>query len=195
MRLPVCNFDIESDMLCPNCQARFERGEITKFDIEFSKWLLDREKEHPNLENLVVLKAAKAGNRLVLVVKKKNKELLLSEESLLHEMTERFGELIVIEGPAKLRTVVREFISPANEVGVNSLYSPDGTKESIVILREADRERIMYSKEELRFIISAIMNESVLFEFRDDRRRIVKDEETKDEFEQRMKELEDQRSR
>lgn len=195
MRLPVCNFDIESDMLCPNCQARFERGEITKFDIEFSKWLLDREKEHPNLENLVVLKAAKAGNRLVLVVKKKNKELLLSEESLLHEMTERFGELIVIEGPAKLRTVVREFISPANEVGVNSLYSPDGTKESIVILREADRERIKYSKEELRFIISAIMNESVLFEFRDDRRRIVKDEETKDEFEQRMKELEDQRSR
>jgi hypothetical protein len=195
MRLPVCNFDIESDMLCPNCQARFERGEITKFDIEFSKWLLDREKEHPNLENLVVLKAAKAGNRLVLVVKKKNKELLLSEESLLHEMTERFGELIVIEGPAKLRTVVREFISPANEVGVNSLYSPDGTKESIVILREADRERIKYSKEELRFIISAIMNESVLFEFRDDRRRIVKDEDTKDEFEQRMKELEDQRSR
>jgi len=195
MRLPVCNFDVESDMLCPNCQARLERGEITKFDIEFSKWLLDREKEHPNLENLVILKAAKAGNRLVLVVKKKNKELLLSEESLIHEMTERFGELIVIEGPAKLRTVVREFISPANEVGVNSLHSPDGARESIVILREADRERIKYSKEELRFIISAIMNESVLFEFRDDRRRIVKDEETKDEFEERMKELEDQRSR
>ena len=195
MRLPVCNFDIESDMLCPNCQARLERGEITKFDIEFSKWLLDREKEHPNLENLVVLKAAKAGNRLILVVKKKNKELLLSEESLIHEMTERFGELVVIEGPAKLRTVVREFISPANEVGVNSLYSPDGTKESIVILREADRERIKYSKEELRFIISAIMNESVLFDFQDDRRKLVKDKESKDEFEQRMKELENQHSR
>ena len=195
MRLPVCTFDIESDMLCPNCQARLERGEITKFDIEFSKWLLDREKEHPNLENLAVLKAAIAGDRLILVVKKKNKELLLSEESLIHEMAKRFGELIVIEGPAKLRTVVREFISPANEVGVNSLYSADGTKESIVILREADRERIKYSREELRFIISAIMNESVLFEFQDDRKRIVKDEETKDEFEQRMKELEDQHSR
>ncbi|RDE14186.1 MAG: hypothetical protein C4K48_06540 [Candidatus Thorarchaeota archaeon] len=195
MRLPVCNFDIESDMLCANCQARLERGEITKFDIEFSKWLLDRETEHPNLENLVVLKAAKAGDRLILVVKKKNKELLLSEESLIHEMTERFGELIVIEGPAKLRTVVKEFISPANEVGVNSLYSPDGTKESIVILREADKERIKYSKEELRFIISAIMNESVLFEFQDDRRKLVKDKESKDEFEQRMKELENQHSR
>lgn len=195
MRLPVCNFDIESDMLCPNCQARLERGEITKFDIEFSKWLLDREKEHTNLENLVVLKAAKAGDRLILVVKKKNKELLLSEESLIHEMTERFGELVVIEGPAKLRTVVREFISPANEVGVNSLHSPDGTKESIVILREADRERIKYSKEELRFIISAIMNESVLFDFQDDRRKLVKDQESKDEFEQRMKELENQHSR
>jgi hypothetical protein len=40
MRLPVCNFDLESDMLCTNCQARLDRGEITSFDVEFSKWLL-----------------------------------------------------------------------------------------------------------------------------------------------------------
>ena len=35
MRLPVCNFDLESDMLCTNCQARLDRGEITPFDITF----------------------------------------------------------------------------------------------------------------------------------------------------------------
>jgi hypothetical protein len=83
MRLPVCNFDLESDMLCPNCQARLDRGEITQFDIEFSKWMLDREKEYPNLENLTLLKAAKTETRLILVVKKKNKELLFSEEALI----------------------------------------------------------------------------------------------------------------
>lgn len=195
MRLPVCNFDLESDMLCPNCQARLDRGEITQFDIEFSKLMLKKEEEHPSLENLTLLRATRAGSRLILVVKKKNKELLLSEESLVEELNERFGELIVIEGPVKLRTIVREFIYPANEVGVNSLYSPDGTKENIVMLREEDRERIKYSKDELRNIISAIMGESVLFEYQDDRRKAAKEEEVKDEFEQRMKELEEHRVR
>jgi hypothetical protein len=195
MRLPVCNFDLESDMLCPNCQARLDRGELTQFDIEFSKWMLEREKVYPGLETLHILKAAKAGNRFILVVKKKNKQLLLAEESLIREMTEQFGELIIIEGPAKLRTVVREFIFPAIEVGVNNLYSPDGTKESIVMLREEDRERIKFDKDELRFIVSAIMGDSVLFEYQDDRKRLVKEEEVEDEFEQRMRELEEHRAR
>jgi hypothetical protein len=189
MRLPVCNFDLESDMLCPNCQARLDRGEISQFDIEFSKLMLEKEKEYPNLDNLTLLRATRVGNRLILVVKKKSKGILLSEERLVQELRDQYGELIVVEGPVKLRTVVREFIYPAIEVGVNSLYSPDGTKESIVILREEDRERIEFSKEELRRIVSAIMGESVLFAYQDSRRKTVVEEETPDEFEQRLKEL------
>jgi hypothetical protein len=189
MRLPVCNFDLESDMLCPNCQARLDRGEISQFDIEFSKLMLEKEKEYPNLDNLTLLRATRVGNRLILVVKKKNKGILLSEEQLVQELKDQYGELIVVEGPVKLRTVVREFIYPAIEVGVNSLYSPDGTKESIVILREEDRERIEFSNEELRRIVSAIMGESVLFAYQDSRRKTVVEEETPDEFEQRLKEL------
>ncbi|MBN2230931.1 MAG: hypothetical protein JW779_15195 [Candidatus Thorarchaeota archaeon] len=190
MRLPVCNFDLESDMLCPNCQAKLDRGEITKFDIEFSKWILEKEKEYPNLENLTLQRAAKAKGRIILVVKKSGKEFLLAESALIEEITEQFGEVMVIEGPVKLRKVVREFISPAIEVGVNSLYSPDGTKESIVMLREEDRERIKFSTDELRVIVSAIMAESVLFEYQDDRRKPERDEsEPEDEFELRIKEL------
>jgi len=63
------------------------------------------------------------------------------------------------------------------------------------MLREEDRERIKFSKDELRTIVSAIMGESVLFEYQDDRRKLVKEEEVKDEFEQRMKELEEHRAR
>ena len=132
MRLPVCNFDLESDMLCTNCQARLNRGELTHFDIEFSKWMLEKEKEYPNLVDFTLQRAAKAGNRLILVVKKRSKELILSEEALVSEMTEQFGEPLIVEGPTKLRRIIREFIHPANEVGVNSLYLPDGSKESIV---------------------------------------------------------------
>jgi transcription antitermination factor NusA-like protein len=193
MRLPVCNFDIESDMLCPNCQAKLDRGEITEFDIQFSKWLLEKEKTYPSLDNLTLRKAARAGNRLILVVNKKNKDTLLAEEALMQEITDEYGEVIVIEGAPKLRRIVREFIAPANEVGVNSLWSADGTKENIVMLREEDRERIKYDNDELRMIISAIMGESVLFEYQDDRRHKKEEIEKPDEFDERMKEIGERR--
>jgi len=193
MRLPVCNFDIESDMLCPNCQAKLDRGEITGFDIQFSKWLLEKEKQYPSLDDLTLRKAAMAGTNLILVVNKNNKELLLGEETLIQELIEEFGEPIIIEGAPKLRRIVREFIAPANEVGVNSLWLPEGTKENIVMLREEDRARIKYTKEELRVIVSAIMGESVLFEYQDDRRNQEETIEKPDEFDEKMKEIGERR--
>jgi transcription antitermination factor NusA-like protein len=195
MQLPVCNFDLESDMLCTSCQAKLDRGEITTFDIEFSKYLLEREKDYPNLENLALQRATRIEGRLILVVKKKGKELLRAEEGLVSELREKFGEVMVVEGPPKLRRVIREFIHPASEVGVNSLYLPDGSKESIVILREQDRERIQYSTTDLRLIVSGIMGESVLFEYQEDRVKAEKEEEAPDEFDQRMEELSNRRSR
>ena len=196
MRLPVCNFDLESDMLCTSCQAKLDRGEITAFDIEFSKWLLEKEKDHPNLEGLPLLGATRTKSRLILIVKKKkSKDLLLAEEAIMGELREKYGEVMIVEGPVKLRNIIQEFIAPASEVGVNSLYLPDGSKESIVMLRGEDRERIKYSTDELRTIVSAIVGESVLFEYQEDRLRTEKEEEVSDEFDQRMEEMSHRRSR
>jgi len=182
-------------MLCPNCQSKLDRGEITGFDIQFSKWLLEKEKTHPNLESLTLRKATQTENRLILIVNKNDKETLLAEEDLMKEIEDQYGDVVIIEGAPKLRKIVREFITPAIEVGVNSLWSPDGTKESIVMLREEDRSRIKFSTGELREIISAIMGESVLFEYQDD--RVKREHEIKiedpDAFDEKMKEVSERR--
>jgi hypothetical protein len=62
------------------------------------------------------------------------------------------------------------------------------------MLRGEDRDRIQYSNDELREIISAIMGESVLFEYQEDRLK-TEEEETPDEFDQRMDEMSQKRSR
>ncbi|MFX0106881.1 MAG: hypothetical protein ACFE7R_01220 [Candidatus Hodarchaeota archaeon] len=185
MKLPICVFDIESDILCPNCQERLDKGELTDFDIEFSKWMLEKSKEYSELANLNFLRAIKSEDRLILVVKKKGKDSLLRIEGLMSEMHETYGEPMIFESPIKLRKIVRTLIDPAIEVGVNSLHLPDGTRESIVMLRAEDRERIQYSKNELREIVSAVMGESVLFQYQDE--RIEKEEEPVDhEFDEKM---------
>lgn len=188
MKLPVCVFDIESDMLCPNCQDKLDSGAITDFDIEFCKWLLENGKQYPELEKLTLLRAVKTSNLLILVVKKKNRDILQSEEELMSKIAEDFGEVLIMEGPAKLRTVVKSLIQPAIEVGVNSLHLPNGFKESIVMLRTEDRERITYSKEQLRAILSAVVGESVLFRYQDEGEE-KEEEKEDDEFDIRMKDF------
>lgn len=191
MKLPVCKFDLESDTLCGNCQEKLDNGEITKFDVAFSGWLLGRARSVPSIEDLTLLRAINAAGRLVLVVKKKHRAKLEAAQDLIDEMTERFGEVLIIEGPVKLRTLVRRLIHPVVEVGVNSLYLPDGVRESIVMLRAEDRDRVPYTKEDLRAIVSAVLGEMVLFQFEDD--RIEKEEESSDGFDEKMREFTERR--
>ncbi|MGY5853150.1 MAG: hypothetical protein RTU92_06250 [Candidatus Thorarchaeota archaeon] len=188
MKIPVCNFDIESNMLCPNCQERLDNGDITNFDIDFSKWALEVGKQYPALVDLHILRAIKVDSRLILIVKKRQKNLLLSEEDFLEELKSEFGDVMVFEKPLKLRSVVRSLIAPAIEIGVNSLYLPTGAKESIVMLRDDDKDRITFTLEELRGIVSGVLGESVLFEFQGER---IKKEEASasDEFDERMREI------
>jgi hypothetical protein len=175
-------------MLCPSCQERLDKGVITDFDVEFSRWVLGKSKEYPGIDELNLLRAIQVDERLILVVRKKNKETLLGMEGLMNEISESFGEIMVFEAPIKLRKIVRKLIDPALEVGVNSLHLPGGPKESIVMLKPEDRERISYSKEDLRKIVSAVMGESVLFQYQDE--RIEKEEDSGDNlFEEKMREF------
>jgi hypothetical protein len=188
MKFPVCRFDLESDILCPNCQERVDRGEVTGFDVEFSKWLIARDKDYPFLSDIQLKRAIRLPNRLILILKKSQKEVFLTAEPLVSEIAETFGKVMIFEGTPKLRSVVRMLIAPAVEVGVNSLYLPDGFKESIVMLRPDDRERIPYSKDDLREIVSAVIGETVIFQYQDE--RIEKEKESPpDQFDERMTEL------
>ncbi|MBS3794226.1 MAG: hypothetical protein KGY80_04980 [Candidatus Thorarchaeota archaeon] len=192
MELCVCIFDLESGMLCPSCQSKLDRGEITQFDVDFSSWILDRAEKYSGIDNLHLRRAIQTNEYVVLVVERGQSDMILSNEKLVEDIEEEFGDLMVIEGPSNMRTLIKKLIDPVVEVGINSLYLPDGTKESIVMLREEDRKRLRYSSETLGDIISAVTGQHVIFDFQTEEEEEEEEEET-DTFAEKMKEFSSRR--
>lgn len=194
MNLPVCFADLESGVLCPGCQKNLDSGRITQFDVDFSKWILTRQEEFPAIEDLTLFRALSVSGRLILVVNRKSRDALSSVPDLIEEMKRVYMEVVILERPTILRRLVRELIHPAIETGVNSLHLPDGSRENIVMLRPEDRPRIPYSLEDLRQIVSTVLEEQVLFQYQEGAVP-KKARATSDDFDEKMKDFSQRQAR
>jgi hypothetical protein len=186
MRLPVCVADLESGVLCSSCQEKMDKGLITQFDVDFSKYILTRREQFPPIEDITLFRALNVSDKLILVVNKKSRDVLLSLPDFVEEMKAAYGEVVILERPITLRKLVRDLVYPAIEAGVNSLYLPDGSRENIVMLRAEDKPRIGYSLEELRQIVSAVMEEQAIFQYQEEGIPL-KPKAASDDFDQKMK--------
>jgi hypothetical protein len=194
MRLPVCVTDLESGVLCSSCQGKLNKGLITEFDVDFSKFMLTKQEHFPGIQDITLFRALKTSTKLILVVNRKSKDAILSLPDLVEEMRAAYGEVAILERPTALRKLVRELVYPAIETGVNSLYLPDGSRENIVILRAEDKTKIEYTLEELRQIVSAVMEQQAIFQYQEE--GVPQKQKTpSDEFDKKMKDFTRRRAR
>ena len=74
--LPADKTCIKSGFLCSNCQARLDSGDITEFEIDLAKDLIQLEEEEENfafLRDISFYKAIDYEDVVILVVGKKDK--------------------------------------------------------------------------------------------------------------------------
>ena len=80
--LPADKTCIKSGFLCTNCQARLDTGEITEFEIDLAKDLLQLEEEEEQfsfLRNISFYKAIDYEDVVIIVVGKKDKLKITSD--------------------------------------------------------------------------------------------------------------------
>jgi nitrate reductase NapAB chaperone NapD len=156
--------------------------------------MLLKQEQFPPIEDVTLFRALRVSSKLILVVNKKSRDALLSLPDLVEEMKAAYGAVVILERPTTLRKLVRDLVHPAIEAGVNSLYLPDGSRENIVVLRAEDKPRIAYSLEELRQIVSAVMEEQAIFQYQEEGIP-QKPKAASDDFDRRMKDFSQRRAR
>jgi hypothetical protein len=166
--LPADKTCINSGFLCTNCQARLDAGEITEFEIDMAKDLLQLEEEEEKfafLRNISFYKAIDYEDLIIIVVGKKDKLRLTSDLISWIKEAYEVDELIFIEKTNKPRPVVEALINPYKLKSLNEIFLATGDIQFRAVLWEEDREKILFTKEELEELILELTGNITRVEF------------------------------
>ena len=131
-------------MLCAKCQAMVNSGAITSQYMEVGKFLLSLEKEYSLLQEVTLYNVFQEGGILVLVVGRGESEKLLGYGGrLTRAIGEKFGgrSVKVLEKGLSSRRFLEELFSNMTILTINTIWLPDGTTETKVVLREKRAQR------------------------------------------------------
>ncbi|MFW9819523.1 MAG: hypothetical protein ACFFE5_07925 [Candidatus Thorarchaeota archaeon] len=166
--LPADEVCIKSGFLCTNCQARLDAGEITEFEIDMAKDLLQLEVENEQftfLKDISFYKAIDYEDLIIVVVGKKDKLRLTPELIAWIKEAYEVDELIFIEKTNKPRPVVESLINPYKLKSLNEIFLATGDIQFRAVLWEEDREKLLFTKEELEELVFELTGNITRVEF------------------------------
>jgi hypothetical protein len=159
---------VNSGFLCNSCQKKLDEGEITDFELDLAKDLLQLEESDGRfdfLKDVSFYKAIDYEDVVILVVDRKDK-IKINEELLTWiKETYEIDEIILIEKTNKPRAVLEGLISPAKVLSLNEIFLATGDIEFKGILRKSDKDKILFTKEELQDLILELTGKVTRIEF------------------------------
>jgi transcription antitermination factor NusA-like protein len=166
VKAALCNFCLKSGILCSKCQGRLRSGEVSEVDFEIARLLLSLEERYPSLQDLYFYKAVEANGVLAIVVKRGDVPRLLGHGGkIIRAIGEKTGKKIrVLEHGVDDRKFLEDLFVPLRILTINTIWLPDGTTETRVILRRG-RRRAPIKVEAFKKIAQSVRGITLRVEF------------------------------
>ena len=138
MKTELCHFCLRTGVLCPRCEEKVRRGEVSQSYMEIAKLLLDLEaRGFGALEETHLINVAEAGDVLVLVFDRGDLVRLKPVKGrLARTLEEKLGKRVhIIEGGVDERTFLEQLFWPSTLLTINKVWLPDDSVETKVLLK------------------------------------------------------------
>jgi len=159
VKMPICYFDIKSGVLCPQCQEKMRRGEITELDFRILKKLVELEEKgrFPELKNITYHRAYQANKMVVILISGAENTMRPPWTRIARILSEELGlKVRLVEKTNNLRLLVEQIISPCRLLGINILWLPDGSEENTIRIPRSDKRRLPARPEVIQQLIRDI---------------------------------------
>ena len=169
MKTVLCSFCLKSGMLCQKCLGKLESGEVSELDLKIARLLLSLEEKYPSLQNVYFHGTVDAGKTLAIVVGLGDVPRLLGfGGKIIKALGEETGRSVrVLEYGVDDRKFLEDLFAPLDILTINTIWLPDGTTETRVILRKRHGSQPPFDVKALKEIARKIRNMTLRVEFTD----------------------------
>ncbi len=113
VRLPICNFDAKTGILCANCESRLRRGEISPAEVEASKAVVGLVDRIPELGKVTLKRAFEAGGAYVLEFEQQDVGAIRSNPAVYSELEGALkGKVWIVGAGGSDRKFLEEISTP-----------------------------------------------------------------------------------
>jgi len=167
MKTELCSFCLKSGMLCQKCSTKVKDGEISKLDLKIARLLLSLEEKYPSLQNISFFKAFDVGRTLAIVVGHGDVPRLLGYGGkIVKTISEKSGKSIrILEQGVDDRKFLEDLFMPLNILTINTIWLPDGTTETRVILKRKRGMQLPFDLKAIKEIAEKVRKIALRIEF------------------------------
>jgi transcription antitermination factor NusA-like protein len=144
VKTELCNFCLKSGILCSKCQGKLKSGKVSEVDFKIARLLSSLEEQYPSLQEVRFHKAVESDRVIAILVNKGDVPRLLSHGGkIIKALGEKTGKTIrVLEYGVTERKFLEDLFIPLSILTINTIWLPDGTTETRVILKRGGRKRL-----------------------------------------------------
>lgn len=169
MKTELCSFCLKSGILCQKCSAKVKSGEISDLDLKIARLLMSMESKYPSLQNVSFYKAVSVGKTLAVLVGHGDVPRLLGYGG---KIIKKLGDetrksVRILEYGVDDRKFLEDLFMPLSILTINTIWLPDGTTETRVILKRKRRGQLPFNPKALKEIAFKVRKMSLRVEFAD----------------------------
>jgi transcription antitermination factor NusA-like protein len=165
----LCSFCLKSGILCQKCLAKLKSGEVSETDLRVARLLLSLEEKFPSLQNVYFHKTIDTESVLAIVVGPGDVPRLLGYGGkIIRTLSEETGKNIrILENGVDDRKFLEDLFVPFSIMTINTIWLPDGSTETRVILRKRRGTRSPLDVKALKEIAGKVRDITLRVEFAD----------------------------
>ncbi len=169
MKTELCSFCLKSGILCQKCSAKVKSGEISDIDLKVARLLLSLEEKYPSLQNVCFYKAVEVEKTLAILVGHGDVPRILGYGGKIVKALgdETNKNVRVLEYGVDDRKFLEDLFMPFSILTINTIWLPDGTTETRVILKRKRGTQLPFDLKALKEIASKVRKMSLRVEIAD----------------------------
>jgi len=160
-------FCVKSGILCRKCQEKIDKGQITDLDLKIIRLLTELEKEHPALQDVTYHKAVEVDNNLVILVDRRDMSKMLEGGArTVHAISDSLGKKVkILSYGGDDRQFLEDLLSPLSVLTLNTIWIPDGSTETKVILSGRQPRRMPVDPDMAKRLAKELRDMTLRIEF------------------------------